>query len=107
MQNYKELIAQREALDIQIEKARALEISAAVSQVRSLIAEFGLTQQDVFPAKSGRTGKTTSQTAAKYREPVMVQVAPKYRDPATGATWTGRGRPPRWIADKDQTQFAI
>ncbi|WP_404976346.1 H-NS family nucleoid-associated regulatory protein [Achromobacter sp. JUb104] len=26
------------------------------------------------------------------------QVAPKYRDPETGHTWTGRGVTPRWLA---------
>jgi DNA-binding protein H-NS len=25
-------------------------------------------------------------------------VAPKYRDPATGTTWTGRGKQPKWLA---------
>ena len=30
-------------------------------------------------------------------------VAPKYRDPATKATWTGRGRTPPWMpASKDK-----
>ncbi|MGQ0730361.1 H-NS histone family protein [Acidovorax sp.] len=95
MQTYKELVAQREALELQIAKARALELSEAVSQVRNLIAEHGLTQEDVFSAKSGRTGKITGPVPAKYRDPV------------TGATWTGRGRAPLWIADKDRTQFAI
>ncbi|WP_457844072.1 H-NS family nucleoid-associated regulatory protein [Staphylococcus aureus] len=33
--------------------------------------------------------------------------APKYRDPATGATWTGRGKPPNWIVGKDRTPFQI
>jgi DNA-binding protein H-NS len=26
-----------------------------------------------------------------------VKVAPKYRDPATGNTWAGRGAKPRWL----------
>jgi len=26
-----------------------------------------------------------------------VKVAPKYRDPATGNTWAGRGARPRWL----------
>ncbi|HZF81016.1 MAG TPA: H-NS histone family protein, partial [Rubrivivax sp.] len=26
------------------------------------------------------------------------KVAPKYRDPATGDTWTGRGLKPKWLA---------
>ena len=34
-------------------------------------------------------------------------VAPKYRDPETGATWSGRGRTPRWMAGKDPAQFTI
>lgn len=95
MPTYKELVAQREALEKQIANARASELSEAVSQARSLIAEYGLTQQDVFPARSGKTGKATGPVAAKYR------------DPATGATWTGRGKAPRWIAEKDRAQFAI
>ncbi|WP_438947144.1 H-NS family nucleoid-associated regulatory protein [Trinickia soli] len=31
----------------------------------------------------------------------------KYRDPVSGATWSGMGREPRWIAGKDRTAFAI
>jgi DNA-binding protein H-NS len=28
-----------------------------------------------------------------------IKVAPKYRDPVTGATWSGRGMMPRWMRD--------
>jgi DNA-binding protein H-NS len=34
-------------------------------------------------------------------------VAPKYRDPATGKTWTGRGRAPTWLEGKDKVKFLI
>ncbi len=95
MPSYKELVKQREALDQQISQARQQEMSGAVAQVRALVAEFGLTAQDVFP--SGRAKSATSGT----------KVAPKYRNPATGQTWTGRGKPPRWIQDQDRQQFAI
>ncbi|MFP4829398.1 H-NS family nucleoid-associated regulatory protein [Paraburkholderia sp. BR10879] len=34
--------------------------------------------------------------------------AAKYRDPKTGATWTGHGRAPAWIANaKDRSKFLI
>ncbi|MFN7152402.1 MAG: H-NS family nucleoid-associated regulatory protein [Acidovorax sp.] len=95
MQTYKELLAQREALERQIANARASELSEAVSRARGLITEYGLTQEDVFPARSAKTGKAKGTVAAKYR------------DPFTGATWTGRGRAPLWIAGRDRTQFAI
>lgn len=95
MASYKELVKQREALEQQIQQARQQELSGAVSQVRALVAEFGLTAQDVFPAGRARSASSGSK------------VAPKYRDPATGQTWTGRGKAPRWIQDKDRAQFAI
>ena len=95
--SYKELLKQREALEQQIEKARREELASAVAQVRELVAEHGLTQQDVFP--SGRGGRASAAAGTK--------VAPKYRDPATGQTWTGRGKPPKWIQGQDRAKFAI
>lgn len=95
MPSYKELIAQRQNLEAQIEAARKTELQDAVASVRQLISEFGLTQGDVFPAgraKNSNKGGT---------------VAPKYRDPGTGSTWTGRGKPPLWIAGKDRSNFEI
>lgn len=95
MASYKELLARRQDLDAQIEALRKSESQDALATVRQLIAEFGLTQADIFPAgraKSPLKGNT---------------VAPKYRDPQTGATWTGRGKPPLWIANQDRTQFEI
>ena len=31
------------------------------------------------------------------------KVAPKYRDPATGETWAGRGAKPRWLVARLKT----
>ena len=95
MSSYKELLKQREALEQKINEARRNELSEAVSQVRALVTEFGLTAQDVFPA-----GKARSASAGS-------KVAPKYRNPATGQTWTGRGKAPKWIQNENREQFAI
>jgi DNA-binding protein H-NS len=95
--SYKELLAQREALEQAIAQARQNEIASAVAKVRELVAEYGLTAQDVFP---GRAGKTVASKA-------VSKVAAKYRDAATGQTWTGRGKAPKWIEGKDRTAFLI
>ncbi|MGH8335598.1 MAG: H-NS family nucleoid-associated regulatory protein [Rhodoferax sp.] len=95
MSTYKELLKQREALEQQIKDARQREISQAVAQVRSLVAEFGLTAQDVFPSGKARSSGT------------HAKVAPKYRNPTTGDTWTGRGKPPKWIQGQDRAKFVI
>lgn len=92
MTTYKDLLAQRAALEAQIEAARKSELSDAVKKVRSLIEEFGLTEADVFKKTTQKTGKT---------------VEPKYQNEQTSETWTGRGKPPKWIADKDREQFLI
>lgn len=95
MSSYKELLRQREALEQQIQEARRNELAHAVAQVRALVSEFGLTAQDVFP-----TGRARNPSAGS-------KIAPKYRNPATGQTWTGRGKPPKWIQDANREQFAI
>ena len=100
MTSYKELLKQREALEQQISEARRRELSDAVAQVRSLVAEYGLTAQDVFPAGKAASKGTRSSTAG-------TKVAPKYRNPATGETWTGRGKAPKWIQNENREKFVI
>ena len=91
MTAYKELLAQKATLDAQIATAQAEAKAKAVSEARALIQEHGLTAADVFPQ-----GKAKGSVGT-----------PKYRDPETGATWTGRGKQPRWIEGKDRTPFQI
>lgn len=100
MTSYKELLKQREALEQQISEARRRELAEAVAQVRALVAEHGLTAADVFPSGKSAGKASRSSTAG-------TKVAPKYRDPATGQTWTGRGKAPKWIQNQDREKFAI
>ncbi len=85
MATYKELKAQAEALLQQAEAARRGEIAAVVAEIQARMKEFGITVADL---KGGAK-------RAKSRAPV----AAKYRNSATGETWSGRGRAPRWLAD--------
>lgn len=95
MATYQELQAQIAELKIQAEKARKQEIASAVAQIKSLMEEYGITIKDL--------GKSSKSSASKRET-----VPPKYRDPATGKTWTGRGKPPKWIADaKNRDQYLI
>ena len=93
MATFQELQAQIAELTIQAEQARKQELSSAIAQIKSLMEEYGITLKDL-----GRPGKGAKREA----------VPPKYRDPATGSTWTGRGKPPKWIANaKDRTPYLI
>ena len=86
MVTYQELLAQREALDKQIEELRQAELRLAIEQVRQLIAEWRLTAEDCGFKSVAASGlkKAKSAVAAKYRGP-------------NGETWSGRGRAPKWL----------
>jgi len=83
MASLKELKAQRDALDKQIAETQERERAEAITKVRSLMADYGLTVADLGsrPAKVAKTSK----------------VAAKYRNSATGETWSGRGLQPKWL----------
>lgn len=93
MATYKELLAQKAKLEEQLEGARVKELEAVIQQVRQIVEEYGLTAEDI--------GLSFKRGAGKKKI-----VAPKYRDPKTGATWTGRGRAPAWIG-KNRDKFLI
>ena len=89
MSKINELIAARVELEKRIatmqRDARAMNIAKA----RALMAEFGLTAADI-------TGKVTAGRASGETKPKR-QVAAKYHNAATGDSWAGRGKQPRWL----------
>ena len=98
----KDLIAQREALEKQIEQAQKQDRTEALDKIRALMAEYGLSAADV-----SRGIKPAKGTAVKGGK-----VAAKYRNSATGDTWSGRGLQPKWLkaavaSGKRIDEFAI
>ena len=96
-----DLIAQKEALERQIREAQSAGKTAAINEVRRLMAEHGLTTVDLVGPSKSKVGVRQG-----------TKVEPKYRDPATGSAWTGRGLKPRWLSaaiesGKSLEDFAI
>jgi DNA-binding protein H-NS len=92
---YRALLAQREALEKQIEELKTAERGDAIEWILEQMALFEVKPEDLEPRRGRGPRKQPGPVAAKYR------------DPASGATWTGRGKPPRWIAGQDREKFAI
>jgi DNA-binding protein H-NS len=88
MSNLADLIAQKAALEQRIAEAQREARAGAIAQVRSLMAEHGLTLADLG-------GKSAATAPAHARKGGKVPV--KYRDPATGTGWSGRGLQPKWL----------
>ena len=88
MANLKELIAQREALEREIEQAQKHDRTEAIDKIRALMAEYGLSAADVSRGIKSVRGSTAAKGG---------KVAAKYRNSATGDTWSGRGLQPKWL----------
>ncbi len=97
MATLQELIAQKEALEKLIQDTRHTELAEAINKVKGLIADFGLTQEDIFGAVRG----------AKKPKAEGSKVAAKYRDPVSGKEWSGRGLAPKWLQGREKAEFLI
>jgi DNA-binding protein H-NS len=108
-----DLIAQRDALNKQIEEVNRAERAGAIAQAKAIIAEHGLKASDLFgsarvsSSESGATKRSGSNKGSTSGATSGSKVAPKYRDPVSGATWTGRGRSPTWLAGRNKNDFLI
>lgn len=104
MKTYSALKAQIDKLERQAATIRQKEVREVVAELKKTIAEYELSAADL-----GLTGGARKDAARKPRRAGSVTVGvAKYRNPQTGDTWTGRGRPPAWIVDaKDRESFLI
>lgn len=97
MSTLAELLLQRESLEQAIKEARNAEESKALATIRELVAQYGLSASDIFGTK-----KSTKVTGRKNGT-----LKAKFKDPVTGVTWSGRGKTPKWLENKDHSKFAV
>ncbi|RDS97973.1 H-NS histone family protein [Burkholderia contaminans] len=95
MTTYLELKKQADALAQQAEEARLSELESIITAMREQIAEYGITSEQLF----GRRRAAVSGA--------RTPIAPKYQDPKSGATWSGRGKAPGWLAGTKRESFLI
>jgi DNA-binding protein H-NS len=91
MASLQDLLAQKQALEQKIIEVQREERASAVAKVRALMDEYGLSVADLI----GKGGAAPKAKAAKTGG--TGKVAIKYRNAATGDTWTGRGLQPKWL----------
>ena len=93
MPTYKQLTAELEKLQSQVAAAREKEVADTIAQIKVKIAEYGITAEELgFSRKRPASRKSA--------------LPPKFRNPKTGETWSGRGRAPAWLG-KNRERFLI
>lgn len=96
MSQYTELRAQIALLQEQAEAARKTEVETVLTDIRRKIVDYGLTAHDLGLS-----------AVRRGRPPKKEPLPPMYKDPVSGSTWSGRGKPPRWIMNQDRAGFVI
>jgi len=96
---YEEIQAKIADLQAQASRVKQEEKAQAIEAARAMIDSYGITAKDLGLDKAPK-GKTGPKAGNK--------IAPKYRDPQSGATWSGRGKTPKWInGAADRSAYAI
>lgn len=95
MATLQELMAQRAELEAKIHEMTSVQRVEALAKIKEIMAEYGLTLADIA-GKVG-VGQRSPRLPSSRGVKAGSVVAAKYRNPATGETWSGRGLKPRWL----------
>lgn len=95
--NLKEMRDQLARLQQAIADAEKHQRVQAIGQIQEIMYANAITLADLQDAI----------TAAKRKGKPKGARAAKYRDPASGKEWSGVGKVPGWIKDKDREPFLI
>lgn len=114
MKSYKNLLSEIQRLQSMVAKRRRKEVGAVIADIRHKMADYGITLDELQKptrtravggkkagAKKGRlAGKDKD---GKSKKGAKRKVAPKYREPQSGATWSGRGLTPKWLVGVEKS----
>jgi len=95
---YEEIQSKIEELKAQAEQVKHEEKRQAIEACKAMILSYGVTAKDLGLDKvKGKAGPAPGR-----------KIPAKYRNPSTGAVWSGRGKTPKWInGATDRSVYAI
>jgi DNA-binding protein H-NS len=115
-ESYGALLAEIQKLQQRAADLRKSELPGVIKRIREAITAYDLSAAELGFSGGGSGASAAAPKAAapaprgrvaRSNSTLQTGVA-KYRDPTSGKTWTGRGKPPLWIVGvKDRTPFLI
>ena len=101
MATLQELLNRKAELDREIDATRRNEKADAIAKVKALMSEHDLTLADL-----------SARATVKAASTIKGKVAAKFRNDATGDSWSGRGLQPKWLkaalaAGRKLDEFAV
>ena len=83
-------------MDARLAAEKEVERFGVIKRIGELMQQHGITAADLTGKPATRAAKGEPRQSAL----TGVKVPPKYHDPATGETWSGRGLQPKWLKAK-------
>ncbi|WP_080409549.1 H-NS histone family protein [Burkholderia ubonensis] len=93
MENISKLFEKFENLDREIKEVKSKVVESVMEDIVNSLRQHGVTPEIL--AEYAQSKKRTKS------------VPPRYWNPDTGETWSGRGREPKWIAGKERGPYLI
>ena len=94
--SYMDLQRQITELQTHAEAVRKQEFAEVIGRIREAIKAYGFTPADLFPEEGPRKKHRVASKQVSVGAGA-TKAAAKYRDPASGRTWTGNGKRPAWF----------
>ena len=91
-----ELQAEREKLDAEIKAKQDAQKASVIAQIKTVVDTYSIPVDELVEALGGLKSKRKG-----------IKAKQKFRDPAAGATWSGRGKEPAWIKSQNRDDFLI
>ncbi|MCP2518625.1 H-NS histone family protein [Achromobacter mucicolens] len=104
--------AQIQTLQRRADTLRINHRASALQKILRQMHEFQISPEEIQTAYSQLRPARAKRHDVQRRPDFRSVVAPKYRNPESGETWSGRGRAPRWLtlaekAGRDRDDFRV
>lgn len=116
---YEALMNEVEKLKQRAALVRQEEVRTVVNQIHRQMKQYNLSPDDIqvgsikksVAQPSSKTVSSKEAASPRRNKPhTRRKASPKFQDPVSGATWSGRGKTPKWISSargKSKEDFAI
>ncbi|MBA2674322.1 H-NS histone family protein [Ramlibacter sp.] len=102
MATYRELQEQAQKLLEQAEQQRQKEVKESLDLIAKTMTDFDIGLEELFDHLKSAGFKAESPRRTAKNKVKAKGGVPKFRNPSTDETWSGRGRAPAWLREAEE-----